>query len=328
MSLVLQDQLVLSPATADHLQGEIDTIKAGSDVTDVVGTYENLENYDTSKLTDNDIIKVLQDETQDNAQTYYRWSTSSREFTYVGKVESKTYTAGNGIDITNDTISVTAPTLVNDTPTKQSTIVITKGTTDTSLIWGSSTIVGVNAKGGAQTGQTIIGASAKSDWADSVAIGSRVNNTGYDGSVAIGCNAYTGPKTGTTSLQAATSIGSYSAAKGTNSVAVGRYAQIDGHRSIQLGRGSNSGDDKFFVGSHELLDLSNGTIPEARLADTTNATQGQVLQLDSNNNAIWADVDGLPDQAGQTGKVLTTDGFVPGWVAPTTITFRTWEANE
>ena len=39
MSLVLQDQLVLSPATAEHLQEEIDTIEAGSDVTDVVGTY-------------------------------------------------------------------------------------------------------------------------------------------------------------------------------------------------------------------------------------------------------------------------------------------------
>ena len=40
------------------------------------------------------------------------------------------------------------------------------------------------------------------------------------------------------------------------------------------------------------------------------------------------EIDGLPSQTGHSGHVLTTDGFVPGWVAPTTITFRTWEANE
>ena len=43
---------------------------------------------------------------------------------------------------------------------------------------------------------------------------------------------------------------------------------------------------------------ADGTIPEARLANTTSATEGQVLQLDSNNNAVWAD--------------------------QTTVTFRTW----
>lgn len=86
MSLVLQDTLVLSPATAQHLQSEIDTIKASSDVADVVGTYEELEDYDTSALTDKDVIKVLDDETRSHAQTYYRWSTSAKEFSYVGKI--------------------------------------------------------------------------------------------------------------------------------------------------------------------------------------------------------------------------------------------------
>lgn len=328
MSLVLQDQLVLSPATADHLQEEIDAIEAGSDVTDVVGTYEDLENYDTSKLTDNDIIKVLQDETKDNAQTYYRWSTSAKEFTCVGKVESKTYTAGKGIDITNDTISVTDPVLVNDTPTKTGTIVITKGTISQSQVGGSDVIIGINAKGSTQSDQVIIGSYAKSNWAGTVTIGSSANNTGYDGSVAIGVNAFTGIKTGTSGLQVATTIGSNSSAKGTDSVAIGRAAQIDGYRSIQLGRGSNSGDDKFFVGSHELLDLSNGTVPEARLADMTSATEGQVLQLDSNNNAIWADVDSLPSQTGQSGKILGTDGTNAAWETKTTVSFRTWGVNE
>ena len=67
------------------LQGQIDAISASSDVVDIVGTYADLQNYDTSKLKDNDIIKVLQDSTQGNATTYYRWSTSTQTFTLIGQ---------------------------------------------------------------------------------------------------------------------------------------------------------------------------------------------------------------------------------------------------
>lgn len=68
----------------DAIWQEIETIEASSDVVDVVGTYAELEAYDTSKLHDKDLIKVLQDETHDDAITYYRWSTSTDTFTYVG----------------------------------------------------------------------------------------------------------------------------------------------------------------------------------------------------------------------------------------------------
>lgn len=71
---------------------EIETIEAASDVVDVVGTYAELEAYDTSKLHDKDLIKVLQDETRDDAIAYYRWSTSTGAFTYVG-AEGPYYTA-------------------------------------------------------------------------------------------------------------------------------------------------------------------------------------------------------------------------------------------
>ena len=60
-----------------HLQKQIETIKAGSDVADVVGTKAELNSYDTSKLTDGDVIKVLADETLNNAVVYYRWTSSS-----------------------------------------------------------------------------------------------------------------------------------------------------------------------------------------------------------------------------------------------------------
>ena len=66
------------------LQGQIDAIAAASDVTDIVGTYAELQAYDTQHLKDNDIIKVLTDSTHDNASTYYRWSTHTQTFTYIG----------------------------------------------------------------------------------------------------------------------------------------------------------------------------------------------------------------------------------------------------
>lgn len=111
---------------------EIEVIEAGSDVVDVVGTYAELQQYDTSKLLDGDIIKVLQDETRDDAITYYRWSTSTSSFTYVGSegpyyTESQvdtllggkqdTLIAGSNIQIAADgkTISATDTTYTHFT---------------------------------------------------------------------------------------------------------------------------------------------------------------------------------------------------------------------
>lgn len=67
-----------------NLQEQIDAISSASDVVDVVGTYAELQNYDTSKLGDNDIIKVLTDETHDDAISYYRWNDTTETFTYIG----------------------------------------------------------------------------------------------------------------------------------------------------------------------------------------------------------------------------------------------------
>jgi len=79
-------------AADQEIWTEIETIEASSDVVDVVGTYAELEAYDTSKLHDKDLIKVLADETHDGAITYYRYSTTSENFAYVG-AEGPYYTA-------------------------------------------------------------------------------------------------------------------------------------------------------------------------------------------------------------------------------------------
>ena len=69
---------VASEATAREnadigLQNQIDAIVASSDVKDIVGTYTDLQNYDTTTLGNNDIIKVLVDSTHSDATSYYRW---------------------------------------------------------------------------------------------------------------------------------------------------------------------------------------------------------------------------------------------------------------
>lgn len=66
------------------LQEQIDAIVASSDVVDIVGTYAALQAYDTTKLHDNDIIKVLTDETRDGATTYYRWDADTSTWSYIG----------------------------------------------------------------------------------------------------------------------------------------------------------------------------------------------------------------------------------------------------
>ena len=119
------DEAEIRSAADQEIWTEIETIEASSDVVDVVGTYAELEAYDTSKLKDNDLIKVLQDETRDDAITYYRWSTSTETFSYVGSEgpyytssevdvllggKQNTLTAGSNIQINGDTISATDTT--------------------------------------------------------------------------------------------------------------------------------------------------------------------------------------------------------------------------
>lgn len=79
-------------ALADNnLQSQIDALSAASDVKDIVGTYAELQAYDTSTLGDNDIIKVLDDSTHGDAPSYYRWDATDQQFEYIGS-ESASYT--------------------------------------------------------------------------------------------------------------------------------------------------------------------------------------------------------------------------------------------
>lgn len=78
------EEATLREGADQNLQEQIDAISSASDVVDVVGTYAELQNYDTSKLSNNDIIKVLTDSTHDNAISYYRWDDVNDTFVYIG----------------------------------------------------------------------------------------------------------------------------------------------------------------------------------------------------------------------------------------------------
>lgn len=80
----------INRTNADNaLQEQIDTLSGLSNgVVAIVGTYADLESYDTSKLHNGDIIEVLQDEEQDNKTTYYEYSKTGDTFTLIGSVAS------------------------------------------------------------------------------------------------------------------------------------------------------------------------------------------------------------------------------------------------
>lgn len=117
------DNEALARQSADNgLQTQIDAITSKSDVVDVVANYAALQAYDTSTLGNNDVVKVLDDETHEDALTYYRWSTTTQTWSYIGQ-EAPYYskgqmdtklaekqdklTAGANIQIQNGTISAT-----------------------------------------------------------------------------------------------------------------------------------------------------------------------------------------------------------------------------
>ena len=130
LSLDIGDETTARQGADNNLQSQIDAITASSDVTDIVGTYAELQAYDTSTLGDKDIIKVLQDESQNDETTYYRWSTATQTFTLIGeegpyytksaadtKFQDK-LTAGSNITINaNNEISATDTTYSDFTGT-------------------------------------------------------------------------------------------------------------------------------------------------------------------------------------------------------------------
>lgn len=118
------------------VEDEVEEMKNNPDVADIVATYADLQAYDTSKLTDKDVIRVLQDENHDGASTYYRWDKGNNTFTFIGEVGDY-YTKGQVNTLLGDkqnkltagaNISIDADNEISATDTTYSNFTGTDGT--------------------------------------------------------------------------------------------------------------------------------------------------------------------------------------------------------
>lgn len=124
-----------------------------------------------------------------------------------------------------------------------------------------------------------------------------------EGGTAVGRHASVKGSRGTAvGMQAtASSNAQFGIAIGFNTIVAANYAIQLGGIGPNSGSLTNSDANTFKVGNSngnfEMMS-ADGTIPEARLADTTNAQQGDVLTLDANGDAVW--------QAGGGGGIQNT----------------------
>ena len=119
----IADEITNRQNADNGLQSQIDAIVSKSDVVDIVGTYAELQAYDTSSLGNNDVVKVISDSTHNNAPSYYRWVITGGvgAWVYIGS-ESETYTKAETDALLNakqdnitatDGITLTGTTLTN-----------------------------------------------------------------------------------------------------------------------------------------------------------------------------------------------------------------------
>lgn len=131
-----------------------------------------------------------------------------------------------------------------------------------------------------------------------VAIGNSAVNSDYTSSVAIGNLALS-------SGDRAIAIGGSAQATAANSVMI----NASGDTAANNVAGSIMFSNRYNNAQHTYeLVSADGTIPEARLADTTNASQGQVLSLDSNLNAVWTTPSGGGSVPTLTWYTVSTAG--------------------
>lgn len=84
------------------VEDEVQEMQTNPDVVDIVASYADLQNYDTSTLTDKDVIRVLSDSTHDGASAYYRYNASTGQFSFIGATGPYLGVDNLGIGLTYD----------------------------------------------------------------------------------------------------------------------------------------------------------------------------------------------------------------------------------
>lgn len=183
------------------VEDEVEELKNNPDVVDIVDTYADLQAYDTQHLTENDIIRVLQDETHNNNSTYYRFTKNPDTWTFIGEI------SGGGGSSVN--------------------VVQTTGTSTTDVMSQNATTSMV-FKDPSSRRQVQLGDSANAAGPAAVAIGYGTVAT-EEGTVAIGDEAQAAYRNGV-------AIGFKTSAQ-QNSVAIGRNARTTRNGEMNIGTG-------------------------------------------------------------------------------------------
>lgn len=94
---------------------------------------------------------------------------------------------------------------------------------------------------------------------------------------------------------------------------------------LQAAHPTGNAGDFALIGATDTFwvwDTTTNAWIDSHKADAVTSVNGQTGAVTLGINDV------APTQTGFSGYVLGTDGFVAGWVEPTTITFRVWEAQE
>lgn len=218
------------------VEDEVEELKNNPDVVDIVDTYADLQAYDTSTLTDKDIIRVLEDSTHSNKSTYYRWNAPTNQFDYIGE-------AGGGVNVvqtigtsTTDVMSQDATSkLVYPTPTSTGKIGIGANLTLPSSTNYSSVVIG-NGSIATSNDNISIGTGSTSKGNNSIALG-RGSRAEGGNAIAIGYNTYA--YNGTQNIAIGQGSGSLSSAS-SYSVAIGNGARANQDHTVAIGAGASA----------------------------------------------------------------------------------------
>lgn len=237
------------------VEDEVEEMKNNPDVVDIVGTYADLQNYDTSTLTDKDVIRVLVDEQHDGQSTYYRWDEQSSTWTYIGAVGDY-YTKGQVDDLLDDKQDVLTAganiTISADNEISATDTTYTAGTniqisaqneisaTDTTY----SNFVGTNGTSAGESGlvpapaTTDTGKFLKSDGTWGTAGPTVVQTTGTSTTDVMSQNAVTSMVFRDPSSSRQVQIGAGSESSGNDGVAIGRNSKVNQSDAIAIGSSS------------------------------------------------------------------------------------------
>lgn len=193
------------------------------------------------------------------------------------------YSAGTGIDITNDTISIDTSVVaqLSDIPTNVSAFTNDSGYITSSALNGYATQTWVGQQG--YMTNTATGSASLTILGTATPSGFGIN---------IGANSY---------LQGSRSIAiGYGSIAETLSVGIGYEAAATGASAIQLGNGTNTTDNTLQVGNYTLLNTSTGLIPDGRLSSNI-ARTSQIPTATSD----------LTNDSGFITNVITALGYTP-----------------